>query len=338
MIGYIHTASGITVLLNGRVHNVTADDPRFNDLSLALADGEEDIDYLESLVASKAVALQAAIDAENVSGTISIGGNQVYYKGQPINNSLTTRMLEHIEKGIDIMPMIPFLENLELNPSRRVEQNLYEFLERGRVPLSKDGHFYAYKAIRSDWKDIHSGTFDNSIGRIVEVPRNQVDEDPDRTCSHGLHVCSWDYLPSFAHADGHVVVVKINPRDVVAIPRDYNLTKMRVCRYEVVGEVDDYYGARRNVLSESPVYSDVQPSWALDGDPELSDTDPYVVDVYESEDARIYGNPKFSKRFVSAASAEEWIDRYLHPGWPVMELVDTDAGVVLLIRRWSPNS
>ena len=31
--------------------------------------------------------------------------------------------------------------------------------------------------------------------------------------------------------------MKINPRDVVSIPNDYDNTKGRACRYEVIGEV-----------------------------------------------------------------------------------------------------
>jgi hypothetical protein len=33
------------------------------------------------------------------------------------------------------------------------------------------------------------------------------------------------------------VIVKINPRDVVSIPTDYNEAKGRACRYEVIGEL-----------------------------------------------------------------------------------------------------
>ena len=35
-----------------------------------------------------------------------------------------------------------------------------------------------------------------------------------------------------------IVIVKINPRDVVSIPTDYNDSKGRACRYEVVDEID----------------------------------------------------------------------------------------------------
>jgi hypothetical protein len=43
-------------------------------------------------------------------------------------------------------------------------------------------------------------------------------------------------LNSFGGA--RTVIVKINPADVVSIPSDYNATKGRACRYEVVGEID----------------------------------------------------------------------------------------------------
>lgn len=76
---------------------------------------------------------------------------------------------------------------------------------------------------------------DNSVGKVLEMPRNMVDEDKNRTCSAGLHFCSYDYL---AHFGGErIMVLKINPKDVVAIPADYNNSKGRTCRYEVVDEL-----------------------------------------------------------------------------------------------------
>ena len=77
---------------------------------------------------------------------------------------------------------------------------------------------------------------DNSLGATVEMERNRVDDDKDRTCSTGLHFCSRDYLDHFGGE--RLVIVKINPRDVVSIPSDYNDSKGRACRYEVVDEID----------------------------------------------------------------------------------------------------
>jgi hypothetical protein len=88
------------------------------------------------------------------------------------------------------------------------------------------------------------------------MPRNKVDEDKDRTCSHGLHFCSHGYLSNFSGEK--VVVLKVNPRDVVAIPADYNNTKGRACRYEVVGELSpaEVEKAMHNGLWGSTVITD----------------------------------------------------------------------------------
>ena len=132
--------------------------------------------------------------------------------------------------------MVNFMDNLYQNPSKRAVDELYGFLEKGNLPITPDGHFLAYKKVREDYKDCHSGTMDNSIGQVVEMERYNVDDNKDNTCSTGLHFCSKDYLNSFGGA--RTVIVKINPRDVVSIPSDYNQTKGRACRYEVVGEID----------------------------------------------------------------------------------------------------
>jgi hypothetical protein len=75
----------------------------------------------------------------------------------------------------------------------------------------------------------------NAPGCILEMERNQVDDNKDQTCSTGLHFCGMSYLSCFGGE--RTVIVKINPRDVVSIPSDYNEAKGRACRYEVVGEL-----------------------------------------------------------------------------------------------------
>jgi hypothetical protein len=71
---------------------------------------------------------------------------------------------------------------------------------------------------------------------VVSMERNLVDDDQNRTCSTGLHFCSQDYLRSFGGE--RIVILKINPRDVVSIPNDYNDSKGRCARYEIVDEID----------------------------------------------------------------------------------------------------
>ena len=72
---------------------------------------------------------------------------------------------------------------------------------------------------------------------IVEMNRNMVDDNRDITCSSGLHFCSIDYLKHFGGSK--IVILKIDPADVVSIPSDYNNAKGRTCKYEIISELEN---------------------------------------------------------------------------------------------------
>jgi hypothetical protein len=47
-----------------------------------------------------------------------------------------------------------------------------------------------------------------------------------------------EYVDNFHRHEGHVMIVKVNPKDVVSVPEN-ECTKCRVCFYEVVGEMQE---------------------------------------------------------------------------------------------------
>jgi hypothetical protein len=73
----------------------------------------------------------------------------------------------------------------------------------------------------------------NSIGATIEVKRNDVNEDRNACASYGIHVGSHRYARDFGKS-GRLLIVKVNPRDVVAVPTDGE--KLRVVKYEVIAE------------------------------------------------------------------------------------------------------
>lgn len=261
MVPYIQTGNGLNLILNGKMRTISAEEECYPEVLEAVKNEATEAQVLEILERDlKRVTAAVQELAENdITDDVTIRGGQVLYRGEEVHNTLTAKMLQMLDEGFNLVPMARFLENLMQNPSHRAVQDLYTFLEYGKMPITADGCFLAYKAVRADYMDIYSGTFDNSVGRTVEIPRNKVDEDPDRTCSKGLHVCSFEYLPHFSHANGHVMICKVNPRDVVAIPRDYNNTKMRVCRYEVVGEHEGYYQEFGHILGYTVVATEEEP-------------------------------------------------------------------------------
>lgn len=190
------------------------------------------------------IALPAEQVKSNLRDTFGIPGEQVTvehgvvrYEGKEMDNTLTRRMIQMLEEGFDISPLKLFLINLQKNPSYRAVTELYGFLEKGNLPITEDGHFLAYKKVKGNYTDCRTGTFDNSIGQVCSMPRNEVDEDSRNECSNGLHFCSRNYLSNFGGE--HIMIVKINPADVVAIPNDYSGSKGRTCRYEVIGEIGE---------------------------------------------------------------------------------------------------
>ena len=186
----------------------------------------------------------ANAEANNIlsygEGRVTIQDGLIMLDSNPVENVLVDRMLAMLDLGLDVEPLANFLVNLYDNPDYRAVRELYGFLEASDLTITGDGHFLAYKRIREDYMDIYTGKMDNSIGTLVSMHRNEVNNDKTKTCSAGLHFCGRDYLSSYgAYGNGYrTVVIKINPRDVVSIPVDYNNHKGRCCLYEVVGELE----------------------------------------------------------------------------------------------------
>lgn len=193
------------------------------------------------------------ITSMSADGRIVVKGNKIYFRISAVLDDAEmvdvtgalgkrlTRLM--MEEGENSKAMMNFTSRLMDNPSVRAVKELFGFLEAGDVPITHDGCFLAYKNVRDDFTDIFTGTFDNSPGRVVSVPREEVDDDCNRTCSNGLHVAAYGYLHYFGiNGGGRTVIVKVDPADVVAIPIDYRNQKMRVCRYQVMAEHDSSLG------------------------------------------------------------------------------------------------
>ena len=117
--------------------------------------------------------------------------------------------------------------------------------------------------MRPDFKDIYSGSIDNSVGEVVEVDRSKVDSNRNKHCSAGLHVGAIDYVTSYGgiNLDNHddndgdggnqIVICKVNPADVVSVPSDAKFQKLRACRYEVVAIFEDVFDKSVEVLGST---------------------------------------------------------------------------------------
>ena len=226
---YLIQGKNIVVVIGNVSHTISSTHISYDKIKEAIKTG--DWDTVQDLIEPKKVILEYGV------GNVGVQGDKLFWKDREFHNYLAAKFIEMYQEGFPVEPMVNFMENLMQNPSKRAVDELYEFLEKGNLPITTDGCFLAYKKVRNDYLDIHSGTMDNSVGKVVEMERNEVDDDKNRTCSSGLHFCSLDYLSHFGGHDSRTVIVKINPRDVVSIPADYYATKGRACRYEVIDEI-----------------------------------------------------------------------------------------------------
>lgn len=234
---YLVTSQSVSLVFpNSAPVNIRRENPVFDDVVAAIRVGNWDRVYN---LAFPAVHVQRELDQVLGSGNVTVTPEEILYMGQPLNNIVTSRILTLLHDGFDITPMVRFLDRLMKNPSFTAVQELLLFIEASNLPIDEDGYFYAYKRITSDWKDQYTKKIDNSIGATVEMPRNAVDDKRENTCSSGLHFCAYGYLGHYgASSGGRVVIVKIDPADVVSIPSDYNNQKGRCCKYVVVREIE----------------------------------------------------------------------------------------------------
>lgn len=167
---------------------------------------------------------------------VTIKKNVVRVDGKKLPEVLEEKILEFWEKRFPLYPIINFYRNLMKNPSEESRKDLFTFLMHNKIPLTEKGMFRAYKKVRNNFKDSYTGTIDNSVGKVVTMPREKVNPDREVSCSQGLHVAAWEYAQGYP---GEVMLeIQVNPQDVVSVPTDYNNQKMRVCRYKVIRVVE----------------------------------------------------------------------------------------------------
>ena len=228
-VPFMWVDGNLTVILKNKAHQVIPDHTNYKVILEALPTATED-ELLELVDIEKAVATFS-------QGQVTIVNGKVMFEGEEIHGSISKRILEFMSKGLPFEPLVKFLENLMENPSMQSQQELYDFLEHENLPVTEDGCFLAYKAVRSDFKDKWRGTFDNSVGQVCEMRRAKVDDNRKVGCSQGLHAGALNYVANYGSVDAgdNIVIVKINPKDVVSVPSDCDCEKLRTCKYEVVG-------------------------------------------------------------------------------------------------------
>lgn len=227
-IHFIHVEnSSLTAFINNRPHHITASHQHFALILDKLTTGN--YDGLEALVASPEARVNALVEAAGGDRDLYIENGEAFYKGRPLNNELGRMLVSQLENDYSIPGFVKFASKVCQNPTLNSVDALYLFLRDAQMPICEDGDFLAYKKVAFDYKDLDCGVFSSEPGSVVSG-------------GVGHSFCSYSFLPSYQRLSNgsRVVIVKINPADVVSIPAHHSSDKGFTHRYESIAELPEW--------------------------------------------------------------------------------------------------
>lgn len=238
MISFTMTDSHITVLARGRPYVLARNSPQATLVLEAVRTQLSEDELLRRLNLQECVNTYTC---GRIQLTEDGGGTYTHDNGtkEALHPVLAKRLLDCMKTRTPAAILLKFVDRLMKNPSPRAREQLYPFLAYGNMPITPEGTLLAYKAIRHDWTDKHTGKFSNRIGNVLVMNRKHVDDDPSRGCSYGFHVGTLEYVRNFARCYGEpdgdrIIIVEVDPADVVSVPLDCENQKIRTCRYKVI--------------------------------------------------------------------------------------------------------
>ena len=249
--------SSVTAICDGRPLVAVKEHKTFDRIVATLAENDrtdgQTIKTWDDLRALFDVSegLNRAFNDALLSERVAIRNGTIFIDQDPFSDPMAAHIIDLYTEGKNFKPMVRFLEKAILNPNKHSREQMFKWLDRNHFVIADDGDILAYKGVNrmstggfqssnagEAWVNgvLHTGCIPTSPGSIVEMPRSKVNHNPSIGCSTGLHAGDWSYAKEFAPV---VLLVKINPRDVVSVPTDSGERKMRVCRYLVLHEVTE---------------------------------------------------------------------------------------------------
>ncbi len=234
----------ITVVVDGEMYVADQSHRNWEAIVADAIAGDEDVIYSFDLAKPVEDAFL------KISDRVSVRSGHVYFDGDLVHNVMTEHILRFLDQNLldELDAVVSFFEKVAQNPSEHSRENLYRWLNTHDFSIDRTGDIIGYKGVyqaETGYKSsssgratvdgkVHVGQIPQQISSVVEMPRSEVQFDPSDGCSTGLHVGTYNYAGGYGNT---MLLVRVNPRDVVSVPTDCNDAKMRVCRYFVVSEV-----------------------------------------------------------------------------------------------------
>lgn len=139
------------------------------------------------------------VDSIKDSLLLTMKGESVYWEdvsqlSMPMELIKAVLEAEFNHDKVKIETYRNFWTLMSLNPDERCRKNLFWFLNKNGLVISKCGFFVAYRNVdfkgkdpdgTEVWTDAHTHTFSIRIGEMVTMPREKCDDVQENTCSRG---------------------------------------------------------------------------------------------------------------------------------------------------------
>lgn len=241
--------AGATVIFSDQtIQQISQDNANFGRVVQILTSTPVDEIDETALLELLIPALGVGKSLNRLSERVAFDGANILFDGDVVSDAIADHILRIVKEGGNAdsyKALVAFMEKLYTNPSEDSRNSLYDFIVRHKITIDPDGDFYAYKGVKADggsrWEgfgivdgvSMH-GSLPNKPGSILEIPRSKVNADNAVGCGTGLHAGTYAYAEGWAR--GLLLLVKINPRDVVSVPSCSAYQKLRTCRYRVVSQ------------------------------------------------------------------------------------------------------
>lgn len=216
---------------DGTQYSMSREDEVFSTVGALLLDGDIE-GAVQMIVNGKEMTSKSVVD---LGPNLKLLDGVLYWHGIKQESTIAKRIINDIENDTFDNRYVLFMQRLMNNPSYASVSMLYDFIKHNDLEIMEDGRVKAYKRIKigsEGPRDSATGKVPNFKGQTITMPRNLVEDNPQITCSHGLHVASIEYAKDFT--GNTLIEVAVDPADVVSVPYDYDQQKCRCCRYEVL--------------------------------------------------------------------------------------------------------
>jgi hypothetical protein len=242
----------ILIYEDGDPVTVPGTHPRFSEILELLRSGDAEDEKVKELVN---IMHAAGKKLSAITDRVSIAPYGVFFDGDILRSELAEIIGDMLDegRGDDLAAVAKFLENAAANQSIEAIDAMYRWITNRDMILTSEGTFLAYKGVKKDASgkivSITSGTalvdgeeftgnIPNPVGSVITMPRSAVTADTAVGCGPGLHAGTYSYARSFAGYNAPMLLVEINPRDVVSVPSDSSFQKLRVSRYKVIEHIE----------------------------------------------------------------------------------------------------